>query len=609
MESSAVVREQGEMDWWKEVFAPPLALLCAAMAFWTFGSRPEFALVSMQYRPVHWIVVGLKILSGLTAVSGLWLLIDGVHRKVQSTLTELKRCISDKRGLERALRSQDVGGVSAGIERAKAMWSGNTPSDPTLSGYEDDPVYRQLSLDSGLSKILSQPIVQRLNHIRHLSFAYLTFRSATHTRLAHSLGACRNAEVVMAKVFRKGQVYTRGRLEPESIALHDDDRTKFLKLAQIAALLHDLGHGPLSHALDIHIGLGKSGKKTIKPDLEFSRKYINQYLRQVIHDAEVDPDEVISLLEADKQGLRGWYAFIGDLVDSPLDVDRMDYLARDAHMTGLSAGALNMDALIERIVPFREVENGVERIELAFDESAVPYIEHFLYSRDVMYLNCYEHHKKVVAETMLGKAFDEFRHEGGAHGSIAVEDLAILTDQQIIELMLATSGPQTPRFRMLNDLMRGATFRLAKEFAVPLDLKSVEAIEPSAMKRLPLEMQRWARAAMTSDYEAAYLRIPSDWARSIATNSRCADPSQILITVPSWSIIYNWMKEGEIRILQRGEGGGYTVNYIKDVSYIQRDFVRTLTRARLKIRVFVAPEVSPEHERIISEEADGFLRT
>jgi HD superfamily phosphohydrolase len=567
---------------------------------------------------------------------------------LQSELAEARMQLSWK----------DAERVAAGIERAKSMWLARASLDTTAAGYEDDPVYGQLSVDSGLGKVLSQPIVQRLNHIRHLSFAYLTFHSATHTRLAHSLGACRNAEAVMTKIFRQGEVYPRGREGPEKITLTDGEKLKLIRLARVAALLHDLGHGPLSHALDIHIGLALE-QPTITPDVEFSRRYIDRHLRDVIYGAGVDPEDVISLLQDDKQRLQGWYSFIGDLVSSPLDVDRMDYLARDAHMTGLSVGALNMDAFVERIVPFKEVEHGVERIELAFHESAIPYIEQFLYARDIMYIDCYEHQRKVVAEGMLGKAFEEFRAPGPAGKAIPVEDLAILSDQQITELMLATCGPGTLAYRMVDLLMKGLTFRLVLELPMEIDLHPIQRVDPSALEkvgpevhasvmatltadgeidqtgwaklpltirhrargavrtdyridpaalsRLPLEFRHWAKAARTGEYGEAYIRIPDQWARRIAERSDLAQEGQVLVTVPSWSIVRNWLKEGEIRILTRQGSDGYTVEYCKDVSSVLSSLVRTLARARLKIRVFVAPDVTLEQEKKAAEEALKFF--
>ncbi len=353
--------------------------------------------------------------------------------------TQLTRLTSENARLREQLNWRDLEKASSAVSRCRDLWQGKTTTTKSTN-YEDDPVYLQLFLDQQLSNIVAQPIVQRLNHIKQLSFAYLTFRSATHTRLAHSLGACRNAELVMRKIFQEGRIYTRTGVQ--TIDLTEQEKTRYLRLAMVAALVHDLGHGPLSHALEIHLKFGEEGKSRVRPDKPLSAKYIDKYLRVAISEAGVDPDKVIALINKDIDRFTPWMHFIGDLIDSPLDVDRMDYLARDSHMTGLSIGALNMQALIERVVPFKEVEKDQDhtvKIELAFDRSAVPYIEQFLYARDVMYLNCYERPKKVIAERMLGRAFDEFRKGSGDTTRFEAEDLALLTDQQVIELMLAHS--------------------------------------------------------------------------------------------------------------------------------------------------------------------------
>jgi HD superfamily phosphohydrolase len=406
----------------------------------------------------------------------------------------------------------------------------------------------------------------------------------------------------MARVFHDGNLYTRdGRTK---IALTESEKEYHTRLAMIAALLHDLGHGPLSHALDLHIGL-RGPTQTIKPDRHYSIEYISRYLRPAITGAGVSPDDVIKLIQEERiERLSPWMHFIAGLVDSPLDVDRMDYLARDAHMTGLSVGALNMSGLMERAVPFQEVDpDGTVKIELAFDPSAVPYIEEFLYARDIMYIKCYEHPTKVVAERMLGKAFDEFRNNPEGEPSVPVESLALLTDQEIMQLMLDCCGPETFVYRIISALMRGDAYDLVAE--VPIRL--IPPVRPGTLKTLPTEIQRWATDAMQEFFEEAYLTIPDQWAQALARRAEGVQESQILVTVPSWSIVGNWNKEGDIRILQK-EGQGYTVKYVKEISSTVKDFVRILMQARLKVRVFVDPALDPAQKDSVRQAVEIFFR-
>jgi HD superfamily phosphohydrolase len=294
--------------------------------------------------------------------------------------------------------------------------------------------------------------------------------------------------------------------------------------------------------------------------------------------------------------------FIGDLIDSPLDVDRMDYLARDSHMTGLSIGALNMQALIERVVPFKEVEKDQDqtvKIELAFEKSAVPYIEQFLYARDVMYLNCYERSQKVIAERMLGRAFDEFRKD--SEGTrFEAEDLALLTDQQIIELMLAHSGPSTLTCRMIERLMKGVTFEELYNAPIPIKITG-----PDTLDKLPTAIRGWAEAVLKEDYGGAYLQIPTEWARTLSRRS-AVDESQIIVTVPPWSIVDNWLKEGQIRILLE-DSGSFSVDHVDKISNVLKDFTPAMARARLTLRIFVDPDLTAQQkEKLLIEAKDLF---
>jgi HD superfamily phosphohydrolase len=409
----------------------------------------------------------------------------------------------------------------------------------------------------------------------------------------------------MRKIFQEGRLYTRTGVQ--TIDLTEQEKARYLRLAMVAALVHDLGHGPLSHALEIHLKFGEEGKSRVRPDKPLSAKYVDKYLRVAISEAGVDPDDVIALINKDIDRFTPWMHFIGDLIDSPLDVDRMDYLARDSHMTGLSIGALNMQALIERVVPFKEVEKDQDqtvKIELAFDKSAVPYIEQFLYARDVMYLNCYERPKKVIAERMLGRAFDEFRKGPEGTTRFEAEDLALLTDQQIIELMLAHSGPSTLTCRMIDRLMKGVTFEELYSEPIPIKITG-----PDTLDKLPTEIRRWAEAALKEDYEGAYLQIPTDWAKTLSRRSDLVDESQIIVTVPPWSIVDNWLKEGQIRILLE-DSGSFSVDHVDKISNVLKDFTPALARARLTLRIFVDPDLTAQQkEKLLKEAKNLFTAT
>jgi HD superfamily phosphohydrolase len=224
-----------------------------------------------------------------------------------------------------------------------------------------------------------------------------------------------------------------------------------------------------------------------------------------------------------------------------------------------------------------------------------------------MYLNCYEHQKKVCAESMLGRAFQDLKLSVTNNPEVNAEGLAFMTDQEFTELVLQCSGASTASFRLVEMLMRGVTFEPIREVPVEINLKDPNNPDDTAFKKLPTKIKDWANAAMDEDYDLAYLKTPERWAEDLARRSQ-VDPLQILVTVPSLSIVDKWAKEGEIRLLQKEANGEYSVSYVKDLpGTIWKDFVGALARARLKIRVFVDPDLSDAQREVVRERSRAFF--
>ena len=141
----------------------------------------------------------------------------------------------------------------------------------------DDPVYGCVALDEKLSTVLAHPLLQRLNRVRQLSFSYAQFPSSTHSRLSHCLGVAKNADLALGGIFDRGQYYVLGenspREFPEEILR---SRKAIIQKAKLAAILHDLGHGPFGHALDNYVGFVDPGKPSQKPDKIYTAQYIQQ---------------------------------------------------------------------------------------------------------------------------------------------------------------------------------------------------------------------------------------------------------------------------------------------------------------------------------------------
>ncbi|MEO6914656.1 MAG: HD domain-containing protein [Chitinophagaceae bacterium] len=225
----------------------------------------------------------------------------------------------------------------------------------------NDPVYGFITVDNPLIfRLISHPWYQRLRRIHQMAFACLVFPGAEHSRLHHSLGAYHLMHNALVELKNKGVEIT-----PE-----EDEGAK------AAILLHDIGHGPYSHAME-HILTGV--------DHETISLLI---MRQLNIEFEGALEMAINIFTDNYEK-----PFLHQLVSGQLDVDRMDYLTRDSFFTGVSEGAIGYD----RILKMLTVRNG----DLMVEEKGIFTTEKFLVSRRLMYWQVYLHKTVLSAEKML----------------------------------------------------------------------------------------------------------------------------------------------------------------------------------------------------------------
>src|SRR5690625_4529751 len=189
-----------------------------------------------------------------------------------------------------------------------------------------DPVHDFITITNPLLlALIDTPEFQRLRRIRQLGATYGTYHGAEHSRFGHSLGVF----WIMQKVLQRLQ----------TIGVHIDEELK--TVAYAAALLHDIGHGPYSHALEEYITPGTDHEQwtqcIVSGDTHIHRTLSN-------YDPRL-PEHIVSIMDGTWQGPR----FIHDLVTSQLDVDRMDYLIRDALYTGVTYGYYDLERLINTL--------------------------------------------------------------------------------------------------------------------------------------------------------------------------------------------------------------------------------------------------------------------
>jgi uncharacterized protein len=226
----------------------------------------------------------------------------------------------------------------------------------------NDPVYGFISLESDLIyDLIQHPYFQRLRYIKQLGLSDLVYPGALHTRFHHALGAMHLMSRVMKNLQLKGVEIS----EQEAEA------------AQIAILLHDIGHGPLSHALE----------ETLLQDINHeSLSYL--FMKEL-------NKQFNGALSLAIQFFRNSYPrkFFHQLVSSQLDIDRLDYLKRDSFFTGVLEGTIGVDRIIAML--------NVHRDQLVVEEKGIFSIESFLHSRRLMYWQVYLHKTALSAERMM----------------------------------------------------------------------------------------------------------------------------------------------------------------------------------------------------------------
>ncbi|WP_396193995.1 HD domain-containing protein [Flavobacterium sp.] len=228
----------------------------------------------------------------------------------------------------------------------------------------NDPIYGFITIPNSLVYDLVQhPYFQRLRRISQMGLSYLVYPGAHHTRFHHALGAMHMMQQAVEVLRFKGVVISK----EEENALY------------IAILLHDIGHGPFSHAME-HSIVEEVNHEAI------SLLFMNQL-----------NEEFNGQLSLAIKVFKGEYhrKFMLQLISSQLDMDRMDYLKRDSFYSGVAEGNINSDRLIQMM-------NVVDDV-LVMEEKGIYSIEKFLMARRLMYWQAYLHKTSLVAELTLTK--------------------------------------------------------------------------------------------------------------------------------------------------------------------------------------------------------------
>ena len=238
-----------------------------------------------------------------------------------------------------------------------------------------DPIHGFIDVYDNEMSIIQDPVFQRLRRIKQLSFAHLVYHGAEHSRFGHVLGTMHLADRALRSI--------RANSEKSGGEIDDAD----IRTARLAALLHDVGHRPFSHALD---SLFKESHEDLSEALVLGR------FAPIIEGAgsdRVDPKRVADLIRGKLDGQK---PFLFELISGQLDVDKMDYLLRDSYYAGVKYGTFDLDMLVGSLVLVGE--------KLAVSHKGIMAAEQMIVARYHMFGQVYYHKTKRAFEGMAQTA-------------------------------------------------------------------------------------------------------------------------------------------------------------------------------------------------------------
>jgi uncharacterized protein len=271
-----------------------------------------------------------------------------------------------------------------------------------------DPLWNNIRLDELALRLVDTPPMQRLRWVRQLGLAFFVYPGATHSRFEHALGTYHLARRALNLLEERGETAALGRDE--------------CQLIRAAALLHDVGHYPFSHALE---EIGALHHEEVARPLVLEGP-VAEVLRASLGTAA--PARIMELVRGESDSP------LQRLISGSLDLDKLDYLRRDAVMCGVSYGDIDVDRLLNSLVLVAAPESGRPTIGIA--EKGLSALESLLFAKYQMYRNVYWHHA-VRSATAMYKRLVEHALTVGA---LDARTLASFTDEGLLH-DLGTRAP------------------------------------------------------------------------------------------------------------------------------------------------------------------------
>ena len=297
-----------------------------------------------------------------------------------------------------------------------------------------DSLYDLIPLSAEAAAILSTPAFQRLEGIQQLGFVSRIWPGARHTRFEHSLGVMHLMTEALVHLSNRGAQI--------------DDETARTGIA--AALLHDIGHYPFSHAIE------ELGPPVAKHE-DVGRTLIQHgEIAAILHGRwQVDPGRVAWLVEPEGPPLASGDELVRGLLSGPLDVDKLDYLPRDARACHVPYGGVDTARLLNSL---RMIEVEGQR-RIGIDEKGISPLHSLINARQEMFDNVYWHHTNRACMAMLLRAVQDAVLAG-----LRAEDLSLHTDNSLLERLSREDMPETTR-DLVDRLSRRRLYKRAIEIS------------------------------------------------------------------------------------------------------------------------------------------------
>ncbi|MBK8201961.1 MAG: HD domain-containing protein [Bdellovibrionales bacterium] len=385
-----------------------------------------------------------------------------------------------------------------------------------------DPIHGSLSFEESEIAVIDHLAYQRLRAIKQLGFMEFSFPGATHNRYLHSLGVCHLAGRAFDQIFGNYPFPTSA------------TGRRLRQCMRLAALLHDIGHGPLSHTIEEvmpplkDLNISAYQHRRLKPAIanqtlvqanheDYTIKFItDSSLTSVLRAQfpDISPLHIACLVDKSLRcpddffqvGDHQFRTILSQIVSSELDVDRMDYLERDAYFCGTNYGRVELGWLIGNLT-YHEKEGD---LHLALNRRALYTFDDFLLARHHMHLMVYFHHKSIIFEEMLMRYLISEDCEFFLPSNI--EDYIGYTDYALFQHLAQVDNPWARRvaerrpFKMLFEFHSTEENSRTEDMEIFLNGEGIETVFASSTARLskyhsPSEIERETQIYVVDQYD------------------------------------------------------------------------------------------------------------